>query len=155
MNIFNLDLVVPIFSSCKFTYIFSVRVLTYIFEFFSNFVQLHDLVHFSIYLTGSIFLILACLGLITLTFVFFSGRAGKILDTAAKLIVIAAGSSNLYKNHGGGSGSGSNDKDAEDKKEKEKEEKEKEEKEKEEKKEKDNETNKTNESNSDNNTAAK
>ena len=54
MNIFNLDLVVPIFSFCKFTSIFSVRVLTYIFEFFSNFVQLHDLVHFSIYLAGSI-----------------------------------------------------------------------------------------------------
>jgi len=34
-----------------------------------------------------------------------ASRAGKILDTAAKLVVIAAGSSNLYKNHGGGSGS--------------------------------------------------
>ena len=46
-------------------------------------------------------------------FIFLTGRAaGKILDTAVKLVVIAAGSSNLYKNHGGSSdSSGDDDKD--------------------------------------------
>jgi hypothetical protein len=35
-------------------------------------------------------IIIACLGLITIPLVFFSGRAGKIIDTVAKLVVIEA-----------------------------------------------------------------
>ena len=67
--------------------------------------NLHDLVNLSIYLASSIFLIFACFGLITIPLVFFYGRVGKILDTAAKLVVIVAGSNNIYKNHVGGSDS--------------------------------------------------
>lgn len=105
------------------------------------------------YLASSIFVILACFGLVTIPLVFFAGRAGKILDTAAKIIVIAAGSSNLYKNHGGGSNSNDDkdkDKDKEDKDTDKDKDKDKTNDDK-----KDNETKKTTESNSDSNSASK
>src|ERR1700728_736159 len=41
---------------------------------------------------GSIFLVLSFFGLFTLSLVMFAGRGGKILDTAAKLIVSGSGS---------------------------------------------------------------
>jgi len=135
---------VPIFSHCNIIPYYLGVLTSYIFYFFSYFSQLtnfnlQDLVNLSIYLASSIFLIFACFGLITIPLVFFAGRAGKILDTAAKIIVIAAGSCNLYKNHGGGSGS-NDDKD----KDKDKDE------------DKNNETKKKQtDSNSDSNTAAK
>jgi hypothetical protein len=97
----------PIFNHCNIIpYNLGVPI-SYICDFFNYFSQLinfnlHDLINFAIYLTSSIFLIFACFALITIPLIFFSGRAGNILDTVAKIVVIAAGSSNLYKNHGGG-----------------------------------------------------
>lgn len=72
--------------------------------------NLANLILFCSFLDGSIIsFIFYCLGVITvtsvLTLVLFSGRAGKILDTTAKRVVILAGGSNLYKNQGGGSSS--------------------------------------------------
>jgi hypothetical protein len=76
--------------------------------------NLQDLVILGTYLPldSSIFgLIFACFGVVILTLpvVLFAGRGGKILDIAAKVVVIFAGASNLHKNHGGGSGSSGDD----------------------------------------------
>jgi hypothetical protein len=98
------------------------------------------------------FLIFVCCGVVVvvLPLIYLAGKAGeKILDLIAKSIVIAAGSSTLYKNHGGGSGSSGDDKDKDKDKDKAKEDKEKE----------DTKTNtdtkNTADSNAENNTAAK
>ena len=100
-------------------------------------------------------LIFVCFGILVviLPLVYLAGRAGKILDTVAKVVVIAAGSSNLYKKHGGGSGSSGDDSDKDKDKDKDKE-KPNEDKEKEDTK-IDNDTKKTNDSNTDGNTASK
>ena len=65
--------------------------------------NLQDLLLLCSYLALNIsifYLIFACLAILTVTlpFVIFYGRIGKNLNTAAKLVVIAACSSNLYKN---------------------------------------------------------
>ena len=97
-----------IFSHCniisyKLGYLLLISLISvFIFLKITNF-NLHDLVNLSIYLASSIFKNFACFGLIKIPLVFFYGRVGKILDTAAKLLVIIAGSSNIYKNHIGGS----------------------------------------------------
>jgi hypothetical protein len=87
--------------------------------------NLQDLVVLGPYLPldSSIFgFIFACLGVVTVSLpvVLFAGRAGKILDTAAKVVVILAGASNLHKNHGSGSGSSDDESDKEKDKEKDK-----------------------------------
>ena len=147
-NLACLDLFVPISSYCNIPYNFCeiTNIFYFYFDFyFSSFsltnFNLQDLVNFSIYFSSSIFL--------TLGLIFFSGRVGKILDTAAKLVVIAAGSSNLYKNHVGGS-------DPKDEKESDKD-KDKEKESDKDKKESDKDKNeqKTTDSNTDSNTAAK
>ena len=115
--------------------------------------NLQDLLIFCSYLaldSSILDLIILCFGVLTFTLplVLFSGRAGKILDAAAKVVVILAGGSNVYKNHGGGSSSNDDsdtdkDKDKDNKKDKTNDDK------------NDNETKKTNDSNSDSNTASK
>lgn len=150
---------ISIFSHCNFIFDQLGVLTSEVFYFLSylspltNF-NLHDLVNLSIYLASSILLVFWCFGLITITIplISFSGRAGKILDTAAKFVVIVAGSSNLYKNHGGGSDS--NDDDDKDK-DKDKNKDKDADKDKQNEDKKDNETNKTNESDSDSNTASK
>jgi len=99
---------VPIFNHCNIIPYNLGVLISYscdVFISFSQLINLHDLINLSIYLTSSIFLIFACFALFTKPLVFFTGRAGKILDTVAKIVVIEKGSSNLYKNHGGGSDS--------------------------------------------------
>jgi len=159
-NLACLDLFVPISSYCNIPYNFCeiTNIFYFYFDFyFSSFsltnFNLQDLVNFSIYFSSSIFL--------TLGLIFFSGRVGKILDTAAKLVVIAAGSSNLYKNHVGGSDpkdEKESDKDKDKDKEKESDkDKDKEKESDKDKKESDKDKNeqKTTDSNTDSNTAAK
>jgi hypothetical protein len=147
----------PIFSHCNMIY-FNLAIFTsYICDFFSYFTQLitfnlQDLLIFSyLPLASSIFgLIFACFGFLTviIPLVYLAGRAGKILDTAAKVVVILAGSSNLYKNHGGSYGS-SDDSDKDKNKEKDKD------KDKTNEDKNENETKTTNDSSSDSNTASK
>ena len=133
---------------------YNLAVFTsYICDFFSFFSQLttfklQNLLIFSyLPLDSLVFsLIFSCLGVLTVTIplVLLSGIAGKILDTAAKVVVIVAGSSYLYKNHGGGSSSSGDDSDKDKDKETTNEDK------------KDNDTKtKTNDSNSDSDTASK
>jgi hypothetical protein len=86
---------------------YKLSVLTSdVFYFLSYFSQLSlQLTNFNLHDLVNLSISLACFGIITIPLVLFSGRIGKILDTAAKIVVIAAGSSNLYKNHAGGSDS--------------------------------------------------
>jgi len=113
-----------------------------------NLVLLYSFIDSSVFIFTSLCVISLSLALF---YILFSGRAGKILDTAAKIVVIVAGSSNLYKNHGGGSDSNDDtDKDKEENKNK----KDAKTEEKTDEKTDKNETNQTNNA-SDSNTASK